>query len=96
MITSHDIISKNGIYFEKIQEGFDTYKHETKKLSMEQAEELFLTLWKQYGSENMFVDFYYFALEEEARERIDTLLSKEEKEYVKQMPHEKGNVIKLR
>ena len=47
-----------------------------------QAYAYFLEKRKQYGESCSFADFYYFALEPEAREKVATLLNEQEKVYL--------------
>ena len=84
---------KGAIYFEKIQDGFEQYDYETKKFAQE-IEERFVKLWKEKENIEVFVDFYYFTIEEDARKKVDEYLSEDEKRYVNnQLRREQGIIF---
>ena len=73
---------KHIIYFENISYGLKNYKNEIVKLDEKEAYHFFLEKMKQYGTENAFADFYFFALEKEAKEKVMQVLTKEELAYL--------------
>ena len=74
------------IYFDKIQEGFDLYHHEVVKLNKEEAYKTIKKLWELNGSENSYADFYYFKIDEKAREKVHAMLEEEEVTYLEDLP----------
>ena len=85
---------KGAIYFEKIQDGFEQYDYETKKFSAQEIEKIFVKMWKEKENIEVFVDFYYFTIEEDARKKVDEYLSEDEKRYVNnQLRREQGIIF---
>lgn len=85
---------KGAIYFEKIQDGWEQYDYETKKISAQELEERFVKLWKEKENIEVFVDFYYFTIEEDARKKVDEYLSEDEKRYLNnQLGREQGIIF---
>ena len=76
---------KNVIYFENISYGLKNYKNEIMTLDEKEAYNFFLEKRKQYGTENVFADFYFFALDAEAKEKVMQVLTKEELAYLAQI-----------
>lgn len=81
-MTAMELKEKGAIYFEKITEGFAHYKDVKLVLDEKKAFAHFKNLLKEYGAENAFADFYYFRLDEDAREMTDELLTAEERAYL--------------
>ena len=73
---------KNIIYFENISYGLKNYKNEIVTLAEKEAYNFFLEKKRQYGTENAFADFYFFALEKEAKEKVMQVLTQEELTYL--------------
>ena len=81
-ITVATLSEYGAIFFERIQEGLQNYNSHIVKQSEQEAYLFFGNKIKQYGENNCFADFYYFRLEQEAREKVDTLLTLQEKNYL--------------
>ena len=73
---------KNIIYFENISYGLKNYKNEIIILDEKEAYNFFSEKKKQYGTENAFADFYFFALDVEAKEKVMQVLTQEELNYL--------------
>ena len=69
------------------------YQNQIVRMNEFQAVDKFTEMWEMCGCKNMYVDFYYFALPEEARQKIDSVLAFQEREYVHHMEHEEGQVL---
>jgi len=86
-IKEEEFKGKVKVRFNNINEGFDNYKNgilrggiELKKSSVEDQIIKFLQgMFDLNGEENSYVDFYYFRLNEEDKEKLTELLSKEDK-----------------
>ena len=81
-ITVVTLLEYGAIFFERIQEGLQNYHSHIIKQSEQEAYLFFMNKIKQYEEQNCFVDFYYFRLEQEAKEKVDTLLTAQEREYL--------------
>ena len=92
-MTIEELKKRNGIYFENIQEGFEQYENAVVTQDATQAYHNFFNMWMERGRKDVYVDFYYFVIPSEAREKIDSILSKEEKNYLAQLKQEKGQII---
>ena len=82
---------KHIIYFENISYGLKNYKNEIVTLDEKEAYEFFLEKIKQYGTENAFADFYFFALEKEAKEKVMQVLTQEELTYLEKIQPTEAN-----
>lgn len=79
-----ELKGKGALYVENIQQGFEDCAYEVLSFGNEEAKDLFLELRRKNGEENSFLDFYYFALSREEKERIDCLLNQDEIQYLKE------------
>ena len=82
-MTTEDLHSCGAIYFANIREGFEKYKHQTVKLNRQAAVNMIMSEIKQ-GSQG-YIDFYYYKLEDEAREKVDEMLDEDEREYLEEL-----------
>ena len=92
-MTIEELKDSGAIYFEKITEGMQQYDNQIVRMNEYQAVDKFTELWEACGCKNVYVDFYYFMLPQEAREQIDSVLAYQEREYVHQMEHKEGQVL---
>ena len=92
-MTIEELKDSGAIYFEKITEGMQQYDNQIVRMNEYQAVDKFTELWEACGCKNVYVDFYYFTLPQEAREQIDSVLAYQEREYVHQMEHKEGQVL---
>ncbi len=81
-MTTEQLKEQGAIFFEKIATGFRDYEEVRLKLDEKRAFSHFKELRKEYGAENVYADFYYFRLDEDAREMVNELLSREEIEWL--------------
>lgn len=92
-MTIEELKDSGAIYFEKITEGMQQYDNQIVRMNEYQAVDKFTELWEACSCKNVYVDFYYFTLPQEAREQIDSVLAYQEREYVHQMEHKEGQVL---
>lgn len=81
-MTTEELRQRGAIFFEKITEGFHDYADVKLVLDEKKALAHFKNLKKEYGAENSFTDFYYYRLDEDAREMVNELLTPEEQSYL--------------
>ena len=74
-MTIEELKDSGAIYFEKITEGMQQYDNQIVRMNEYQAVDKFTELWEACGCKNVYVDFYYFTLPQEAREQIDSVLA---------------------
>lgn len=84
-MTPEELVSKGGIYFEKIQNGMAEYEWESRFFSSRMAEKFLRDLWKENGDGYSFVDCYYPFLEKESKEQILSVLSRDQREYLENL-----------
>ncbi len=77
-MTAEELVERGAIYFDKITEGFRDYADVKLVINEKRAFNHFKSLRKEYGAGNAFADFYYFRLDEDAREMVNELLSDEQ------------------
>lgn len=73
---------QGGIYMEQIRTGLLEYESEYKKMNRQEAYEVLYALWKNTFPNEAYVDFYYYQLEEDARRKVESLLTEAEVEYL--------------
>ncbi len=81
-MTKEELKERGAIFFEKITEGLETYQDLKLVMDQKKAQAHFAGLKKEYGAENAFADFYYFCLDESAREMVDEELTADEISYL--------------
>ena len=79
-----ELKEKGALYVENIQQGFEDYDYEIRTLGKDEARKIFSEMRLKNGAENSFLDFYYFAVRPEERERIDAVLSREEIQFLQE------------
>lgn len=92
-MTTGQLQEKGAIYFDHIVDGMKQYDNRIIHMDAQQACDKFLDLWELCGYNHIYLDFYYHRLPEEAREKIDGILSPQERDYVHQMNPKGGEVI---
>lgn len=92
-MTPEELISRGGIYFDKIQKGMTEYDWESTFLSPRMAEEFLRDLWNKNGDGYSFVDCYYPFLEQESKERILSVLNQEQQAYLKKLEEKKDGLL---
>lgn len=95
MYTINQLKTSGAIYIQNIQNGFDNYAYEVIKMNLEEAYKTIKDLWILNGSDNSYADFYYFTLDNKARNKVEAVLSEEEKLYLERLykPKNVGEII---
>ena len=78
-MTIQELKERGAIYIPNINDGFNRYRYETLRMGAQEAGDFFRKLWKENGNENAFVDFYYFSLSKESKQKVDSVLSEAER-----------------
>ncbi len=81
-MTREELKDRGAIFFEKITEGLNEYQDLKLVMDQKRAQAHFAGLKKEYGADNAFADFYYFCLDEDAREMVNEELTPEEISYL--------------
>lgn len=92
-MTPEQLMQKGGIYFERIQQGMERCDWESRFFSRSMAEAYVRRLWIENGEENSFVDCYYSFLEEESREKVLSVLTQEQRDYLRQTAQDSSEWI---
>ena len=92
-MTPEQLKEKGGIYFERIQQGMSSYHWESEFFSPRMAENYLRKLWMENGLEDSFVDCYYSFLEEESQEKVLSVLSPEQQEYLRNLAKNQQDLI---
>lgn len=74
-MTLQELMELGAISFEHIDIGFSEYNHRVIKLGEKDAISHLKRLREEYGRDNAFVDFYYFRLDEYAKEEVQSQLT---------------------
>jgi len=93
MLTVEQLKASGAIYLEHIQEGFEKYNYNIVSWNQEEACEHIRELWLLNGSEHSFADFYYYKLNNEAKEKVDSMLNEEEFNYIKGISNSLEEII---
>lgn len=88
-----ELLLKGGIYFTNISDGFDKYHHEVLTLSEEEAFDFVSELMETNGKDHSYADFYYGRLNEESKEKVKSILTKEEIQYINTMDFSNDEII---
>ncbi len=91
-MTVKDLIKKGAIYFDDISEGFQLYQEIDMPMDEVQAAVRFRRLIEKNGPENCFADFYYFKVEQHARDYINAMLKEDELRYIESLRPEDPEV----
>ena len=92
-MTTGQLLEKGAIYFDNIVDGMKHYENRMIRMDAQQACERFWNLWELSGYNDIYLDFYYHRLPKEAKERIDEVLSPQERDYIHRMNPQNGEVI---
>lgn len=96
-MTVEELKQAGAIYVEHVKDGLEQYENEIVKMTEAEAESFFMAKMQETGKTRLFLDFYYFVLEEQAKKRIEEQLSEDEvswlKSFARQEEQRKGEVI---
>lgn len=91
-MTLEELKQAGAIYVEYIRDGLEQYENEIITMQEIEAGQFFLKELHN-KNQNLFLDFYYFTLDEQARSRVDGKLTGEERAWLSAFPHEEGAFI---
>lgn len=92
-MTIPELKERGAIYIPNIKEGFNHYRYETLRMDAQEAGYFFRKLWKENGNENAFVDFYYFRLNMESKQKVDSMLTEAERDYLHNLREDGEDII---
>lgn len=92
-MTAQELKAKGAVYFEHIVDGMRHYENRIVRLNSCQARDKFMELWEKNGYQDVYVDFYYFGLPREAKNKLEQVLSPQERTYIHKMEPKDGEVI---
>lgn len=92
-MTLEELKQAGAIYVKTVVDGIKQYENEIVKMPEKEAEEFFLKKMQESEDGQLFLDFYYFTLDNQARVRIDGLLIKEEHSWLMSFHHSDGEFI---
>ena len=84
-MTVEELRALGAVYPEDIQQGFMEYAYEVRKSDQQQTYDTIRRKWEEGGKQNVYTDFYYFALSSDEREKVDQLLTGEEQEHLREL-----------
>lgn len=96
-MTIEGLKEKGAIYFEQIGTGIqnpEQYPSQIRRLDCRQACAALTAAWEAAGKENGFCDFYYFRLDQEAKERVRRCLTDRERQALAELELELGREAK--
>lgn len=80
--------SLGALYISNITQGFSEYSHEVRSLSAQEARQVLLAEQQNPETTAAYADFYYHALDSQAKTRINSVLTQEEVAYIQQLTKE--------
>ncbi len=92
-MTIEELKQTGAIFLPRIEDGWNTYKEEKLIISEEEAYRFFLDLWNQHEKQGLYIDFYYYTLDQDTQAYINTLLTPEEITHIKNNTPEQGHLI---
>lgn len=81
-MTIQELQNLGAIYFPNIQDGFELYNHETLTMDSSNAYLYFQNLCKDKNYKGCYVDFYYYTLDDAAKNKIQEVLTEDECLYL--------------
>lgn len=90
-ITREELLELGGLDIMQVRDGFERYESAVISGSSEKIE-LFLQRCLHMNGESAYVDFYYYALAEDERERFWSELSEDEKRILPCFGYEKNSI----
>ena len=90
-MTVKELKEAGAIYAGTLGEALSSYSHRTVLMDGKTAADFFLEQKKAGGK--VYLDFYYYVLEEKAAEKVRSVLSEEEIQYLRELDHREGEVI---
>lgn len=84
-MTIQELKAAGALYFPRIVDALREYPSRTLALSAREAEKTLRELHKKDPQAGLYVDFYYFSLPHEAREKVLARLTPRQREYVAHM-----------
>lgn len=78
-----DLKELGAIYLEKITDGFERYTYESRYMGAQEAAKEIGKLWEDREKKDVYVDFYYYYISDESRQKADEVLNEQEKEYLR-------------
>lgn len=79
-----ELRKRGAIYFEQLRIGLLEYHSEIIRMSQIEAADILRKMWKESYKNQTYVDFYYYKLEEESKQKVEGLLTAEELSYLKE------------
>ena len=84
-ISLEEFKKKNVIYLDKIQDGFNKYPNIMLEGTEEYVNDAIRKLFKENGIDNSYADFYYGRLDQEAKNKVQDALNKEEIDFIESL-----------
>ena len=84
-ISLEEFKKKNIIYLDKIQDGFNKYPNVMLEGTEEYVNDAIRKLFKENGIDNSYADFYYGRLDQEAKNKVQDALNKEEIDFIESL-----------
>lgn len=92
-MTPQQLTEKGGLYFERITQGMERYRWESRYLSPAMARQLLRELWQENGDTDAYVECYYPFLERESQEKVLSVLTGEQQSYLETLAEQKEELI---
>lgn len=92
-MTIQELRAAGAIYIEHVVDGMKQYENHTVRMDQSEVCGKLLELWKTNGFQGVYVDFYYFRIPEEARRKVQAVLSRQELQYIRNMAPADGEII---
>lgn len=92
-MTIQDLRKAGAIYVENAVDGMKQYENDMIHMDRNEAYGKFVELWKMNGFRGVYVDFYYYRIPAEAREKVKAALNRQELQYIQKIESGNGEII---
>ncbi len=84
-MTPEELQDKGALYVERVMDGFERYSSEIVHMGEREAAAYMRRLKEENGADGSYLDFYYHFLDEDAKQRVLSVLDEAQQEYIRKM-----------
>lgn len=92
-MTLEELKKLGGLYVERVTDGFAQYDSRITHMGEREAAAYMRRLREENGADGAFVDFYYHFLDDDAKQRVLSVLDGEQQAYVRGMDSDSRDLI---
>lgn len=82
-MTPEELQKKGALYVERVMDGFERYASKVVHMGEREAAAYMRRLKEENGADGAYLDFYYHFLDDDAKQRVLSVLNEEQQEYIR-------------